>query len=293
MFNFVSLSVKCPLCGESFMDEDTLVDNEPSINLKIEIGNKVGNINLSSIYGSYNYTCDIEIVDDEVAKFICPNCDKDIISEDECRVCKAPMFDFNLDMGGKVSVCSRKGCKNHLIEFEDLSNALRKFYQEYGYISKTHNIETHDYPLESILIEKTPEEEDQEIIETGAFLQAYCPYCKRTLIETDVLKLKIVNDKNEVGFVMLSPYLNVFSSKSTVFLAEDKQVKDLRCFHCDHSLMVEDKGCEKCGSPTARISIGARLRLIDFYICSKKGCRWHGLSEEDINEIKLEDSNEW
>jgi Zn finger protein HypA/HybF involved in hydrogenase expression len=275
------------------MDKENLVDNEPSIKLNIEIGHKIGIIMLSSIYGSYNYNCDIDIKSDEVADFICPNCKRNLKSEIKCRVCKAPMFDFHLDMGGKVSVCSRKGCKNHLVEFEDLSNALRKFYQEYGYISKEHHIEQHDYPLESILVEKTPEEEDEEIIETGAFLQAYCPYCKRTLVDTDVLKLKIINDKDEVGYVMLSPYLNVFSSKSTVFLTEDKQVKDLKCYHCDHSLIVKDKGCEKCDSPTARISIGARLRLIDFYICSKKGCRWHGLSEDDINEIKLEDSDEW
>jgi rRNA maturation endonuclease Nob1 len=57
--------------------------------------------------------------------------------------------------------------------------------------------------------------------------------------------------------------------------------------------MKTEKTCELCGSPVARISLSARSKLIDFYICSKKGCRWHGLSEDDINEIKLEDSLEW
>jgi rRNA maturation endonuclease Nob1 len=57
--------------------------------------------------------------------------------------------------------------------------------------------------------------------------------------------------------------------------------------------MLDDKNCEKCGSPVAMIAISARSKLIDFYICSKKGCRWHGLSEDDIEEIKLEDSLEW
>jgi hypothetical protein len=47
--------------------------------------------------------------------------------------CGAEMAPFYLDMGGKVSICSRSGCKNHFVEFEDLSIALRKFYQEYGY----------------------------------------------------------------------------------------------------------------------------------------------------------------
>jgi hypothetical protein len=195
-------------------------------------------------------------------------------------------------MGGKLGVCSRRGCKNHLVEFEDLSNALRKLYQEYGYISKTQHLENVN-SLETVNLEKTEEDEEREILESGTFLQAYCPYCKRTLLESDMLKLQIVNDKGEEGYVLLSPYLNVFSSKSTVFLVEDKPVKDIKCFHCHKSLMLDDKTCEKCDSVVARISISARLRLIDFYICSKKGCRWHGLSEEDINEIKLEDSNHW
>lgn len=293
MFNFVSLSVKCPLCGNSFMDSDNLVDNAPSIGINIEIEGKKGTIHLSSIYGSYNYTCDIETPENEVANFSCPHCAGLLNNDIECDVCKAKMVPVYLDMGGKVAICSRKGCKNHFVEFEDLSNALRKLYQEYGYESKTHHI---DEPpaIEEIAEEiKSEEEEHKEIIETGSFLQAYCPHCKRSLIDSDMLKLKIVKDNDETGYIMLSPYLNVFSSKSTVFLQEGKPVGDLRCFHCNESIMVKDKDCEQCGSPVARISIGAVAKLIDFYICSKKGCRWHGLSENDISEIKLEDSLEW
>jgi hypothetical protein len=192
-------------------------------------------------------------------------------------------------MGGEVSICSRAGCKNHFVEFEDLTSALARFYQEYGYSTKTkidEPTETKTPPIEEV-------DENVEIIASGTFLYAYCPHCKRSLIESDMLKLKIVNPQGEVGYIMLSPYLNVFSSKSTIFLPEGKPVGDLRCFHCDSSLMIEEKVCEVCSSPLARISISARSKLIDFYICSKKGCRWHGLSEEDINEIRLEDSMEW
>jgi len=289
MYNFVSLNVKCPICGESFMDDEHLVDNEPSIKLNIKIANKDGVINLSSIYGSYNYVSSVPTPDNDIAEFTCPHCHQELHSHDECKVCKAPMVPFYLDMGGKVSICSRAGCKNHAVEFEDLSNALTKFYQEYGYIRKSDEEERNEG-------ETAPEpvkDETLEILESGTFLLAYCPHCKRSLIESDMLKMKIVNDNNEEGYVLLSPYLNVFSSKSTIFLAEGKPVGDLRCFHCDESLMMEDKNCEECDSHVARISISARSKLIDFFICSKKGCRWHGLSEDDINEIKLEDSLEW
>lgn len=288
MFNFVSLNVKCPVCGASFMDGECLVDNELSIKLNIKIGSKEGTINLSSIYGSYNYVCAIDTPKDVIAEFSCPHCKEKLPFSIECKICKAPMVSLSLDLEGKVCICSRSGCKNHTIEFNDLTLALTKFYQEYGYIQ-----DSTPEAREFMEIVEPEIDENHEILETGTFLHAYCPHCKKSLIDDDMLKLKIVNEKNESGFVMLSPFLNIFSSKSSIFLAEGKPVGDLRCYHCDESLMITDKDCSVCGSQVARIYISARSKLIDFYICSKKGCRWHGLSEEDINDIKLENSMEW
>ena len=133
MYEFVSLSLKCTHCGKSLMDKEHLVDNEPSIKLVVEKSGKEGIINLSSIYGSYNYICDIEIPPGEIAVFKCTHCKAVLNSKPECLNCGADMVPFYLDMGGKVSICSRSGCKNHHVEFEDLSMALRKLYQEYGF----------------------------------------------------------------------------------------------------------------------------------------------------------------
>ncbi len=137
MYNFLSLSLKCPHCSASLMDPDTLVDNETSIALHIDIAKKKGDINLSSIYGSYNYVSDVDCPIDEIAVFSCPSCGKDINTKAECKVCKAPMASLILDMGGRISYCTRSGCKNHNVEFEDLNNALRKMYQEFGYQKQT------------------------------------------------------------------------------------------------------------------------------------------------------------
>jgi ssDNA-binding Zn-finger/Zn-ribbon topoisomerase 1 len=290
MYDFLSLSVKCPNCGDTFMDDKHLVDNESSIRLMIRIGDQQGIIYLSSIYGSYNYISDIPINDNEIARFICPSCQKEITSDVECLTCGANMIPFYLDMGGKVSICSRAGCKNHLVEFGDLNIALKKLYQEYGFREKPilkDNIDTTTIAVKRPL----KKDEAKEIIETGTFLQTYCPFCKRSLIEGEMLTLKITN--GESGILMLSPYLNVFTSKSTIFLPEDKIVKDLLCIHCNRSLIIHDISCGKCGSPVARIEVSARTRLLDFYMCTKKGCRWHGLNEDDLYEIRLQDSMEW
>nr|NQU91057.1 hypothetical protein [Bacteroidota bacterium] len=289
MYNFITIFIKCPVCGQSLMDHSKKVDNEQSINLIIKNENQKGFIWLSAIYGSYNHITEVEINDGDVVEFFCPHCRTQLLGKAKCNSCDAPMIDFHLDMGGRVSICSRSGCKNHAIEFEDLTLALKKLYQEYGFRGREYpkhlDLRTHSEP------QITKESEAREIIETGTFLAAYCPHCKKSLIENEMLRLKISN--GEEGELLLSPYLNVFTSKSTIFLPEDKTVKDLKCFHCDKSLIVKDKDCGKCGSPVASISLSARTKLIDFYICTKKGCKWHGLEEADLYEIRLEDSDEW
>lgn len=293
MYNFISLKVKCPVCGKSLMDDEKLVDHNSSIKLNIKIGNTEGIINLSSIYESYNYICDIDVPEDEIVEFYCHHCEAQIIEEYKCKKCSAPMIPLTLDMGGTVSFCARNGCKNHYVEFEDLSIALKKLYQEYSFRGREYP-KALDLRGQFAKPKRKIYDEEKEIIETGSFLNSYCPHCKKSLIDGNMLKLKIVDyKKEESGFIMLSPYLNVYSTKSTIFLKENMPVSDIKCFHCDTSLMIDDKSCELCHSSIAKISIGARTRLIDFYICSRKGCKWHGLSESDLYDIRLEDSLEW
>lgn len=283
----MSLRLKCVKCGRSLMDDKHKIDNEPGIRLEVDCAGNKGNIWLSSIYGSYNYKSDIDLPKDEIANFYCPECHEQIVTDAECLSCGAPMAPFYLDMGGKVSICTRSGCKNHFVEFDDLSVALRKFYQEYGFSQQ-------DFKRERTKPVKKEEEkvdDKREIIESGTFLHSYCPHCRKSLIEDDMLKLKITNGGE--GELLLSPYMNVFSSKSTIFLSEDKTVSDVKCWHCDNSLIVHDRTCGKCGSPVAKISVTARTKLIDFFLCTKKGCKWHGLKEEDLYDIRLEDSLEW
>lgn len=289
--NFISLQVKCPHCNKSIMDEKHNIDNEPSIKLFVENANKNGTLRLSSIYGSYNYLSDIDFEDNEIQKFHCPHCHEELVSNEKCKTCEAPMVSLTLDIGGKVSFCSRKGCQDHNIGFEDLSVALKKMYLDFEPGAKV------KFKQDDIVVDKiktqTEEEINKEIIESGSFLNIYCPECKKSLIEDGMFKTRIVNEKDEEGYIMLSPYLNVFSSKSTIYLPEEKEIKDIKCFHCNTSLKIPDNKCENCGTPIFKVLVSARTKMIDFYVCSKKGCTWHGLSKKDLDDIRLEDSVEW
>lgn len=291
MFNFVSLKVKCPHCGTPFMDEEHPIDNLPSIKLSIKHNGQKGFIRLSSIYGSYNIDTDIEVKENEVAEFSCPHCAKILTSQELCSVCGAPLVDFNLAEGGMVSICSRAGCKKHNVEFEDLSTALAHFYEDFAYRGQ----QTPDVKdsLNNLPIAEDDQMENKAIIESGTYLHSFCPYCRKSLNDHDMLKLKIEKENGETGFLMLSPYLNVFTHKSTIQLPEQTSVKGVKCWHCDHSLKVEEEPCPKCGSELIRIQVATFTKMADFYICSKKGCTWHGLSDEDLNSIILEDSKEW
>lgn len=290
-FNYITVRVKCLACNKSLMDSSNKVDNEESIKLLIKTTTQEGTIWLSSIYGNHKHSSDINLVENEIVTFFCPHCKTNIATEDYCVSCKAPMASLALDKEGKINFCSRKGCLNHNVGFEDLSRALTQFYQEFGYQDKKIHGE-----FQSNFANKkkeSPEDEQKFIIESGSFLQSFCPYCRKSLIEDGLLKLKVINNKKEEGFVFLSPYLNVFSSKSTIFLPELTPVGGIFCNHCNASLIEEDKKCDRCGTDIAKIMVNARTKMIDFYICSKKGCSWHGLNKNDLDDIRLEDSLEW
>ncbi|MCK9399825.1 MAG: hypothetical protein M0Q51_07495 [Bacteroidales bacterium] len=135
MTKVIALSVRCPHCDESLMDGNHLINNKPGIRLHIETSNnQKGTMWLSSIYGDYNYSSEFHIPDNEIVVLTCPHCKENLKRKNvTCDICDAPMVSFNADVGGRVSVCSRNGCKNHYVVFDDLDSVIRKFYEEYGY----------------------------------------------------------------------------------------------------------------------------------------------------------------
>lgn len=287
MTNTVSLKVKCPLCSASLMDDEHKIDNEPGIKLEIAIGDKKGHIWLSSIYESYNHETNIEVHKGSVAIFSCPHCHGQITSREKCEACDAPLVPFHLEQGGKVTICSRAGCKKHSIAFEDLSTALGTFYDQFSYMNSSQTPVPKSKPAFQSVSEK---EGDKEIIKTGSFLNSYCPHCRHSLIEDRMVKLKVSNEKGENGFLLLNPYLNFFTHKSTIRLPEHHPAHSIRCPHCERALFVEEKKCPVCNSGIIWMQVAAMTKMIDFYICSNQGCTWHGLSDADIQSIVLEDS---
>ncbi len=127
----IVLSVKCPHCKTSLMDDSTILKGKPGIRINIETEKERGVLWLCPIYNCFTHKSNIEIADDEPVKFFCPHCNKSLNSDIRCKLCDASLVDLNINIGGKVHVCSRKGCKNHFVVFEDLNDALRLLYDKF------------------------------------------------------------------------------------------------------------------------------------------------------------------
>jgi len=127
----VPLNVKCRYCKKELMDKENKIDDWPGIKLIIEMDDRKGYIWLSCLYGSYNIKTEIEIPEEKIARFFCPYCNKELISNTKCEQCGAPMVSLELTMGGEVEFCSRKGCKNHFLEFKTIEETM-KFYDAYS-----------------------------------------------------------------------------------------------------------------------------------------------------------------
>lgn len=128
----ISLHVNCPHCGKSLMDFEKLLRDAPSIKINIVTAEERGVLYICSIYECFDHETTVKVVKDTIVDTYCPHCNKELLVNEECKICDAPMISFDLKTGGKVNICSRNGCSNHYVAFKDISTELKRFYEEFG-----------------------------------------------------------------------------------------------------------------------------------------------------------------
>jgi methionyl-tRNA synthetase len=133
MSKLYSFDVNCPVCGKSMMDPYNLINGKPSIRLNAKTSTTEGVIRLCSLYGCYEHQTSMDLPEGEIVEFSCPICHTQLVKQEACETCGAPMVPLSLEIGGKVYFCSRKGCKAHNVAFEDLSHALHLMYNKFGF----------------------------------------------------------------------------------------------------------------------------------------------------------------
>ena len=112
-------NVSCSRCNHGLMDPDHPIDGSPSIRVTVSFERKHGWLRLSSLYGSYAVESEYPIRTDDLVDFFCPHCHAELKGASTCPLCSAPMVSMFVRAGGIVQVCSRRGCKGHMLDLED------------------------------------------------------------------------------------------------------------------------------------------------------------------------------
>ncbi len=110
------IEVSCARCNHSLMDSRHVIDGRPPIKVTVSFGNKHGWMAISSLYGSYQVEAEHDIPADTVVDMFCPHCHAEMIGSSKCGDCAAPMVPMIIRGGGVVQICSRRGCKGHLLD---------------------------------------------------------------------------------------------------------------------------------------------------------------------------------
>lgn len=110
------IEVSCPRCNHSLMDNSQSIDGHPSIRVTVSFDRKHGWLRLSSLYGSHSILAEHDIPQGMVAGLFCPHCHAGLGGSGDCPMCRAPMVAMVVRGGGMLRICSRRGCKNHMLD---------------------------------------------------------------------------------------------------------------------------------------------------------------------------------
>jgi len=110
------VEVSCSHCNHSLMDPEYRIDGYPPIRVTMSFDDSYGWLALSSLYGSYSVMSDPEVPPDTVVHIFCPYCHSELIGGARCGECRAPMVPMIVRGGGIVQICSRRGCKGHILD---------------------------------------------------------------------------------------------------------------------------------------------------------------------------------
>jgi NADH-quinone oxidoreductase subunit E len=114
-----ALDVSCARCNHTLMDDRYKIDGRPPVKVTVSFGDKHGRLLLSSLYGSYEVDSEYPIPPETIVHLFCPHCHTEMIGSMECAACGAPMVPMIVRGGGVVQICSRRGCRGHILDLGD------------------------------------------------------------------------------------------------------------------------------------------------------------------------------
>jgi hypothetical protein len=258
-----ALECFCPSCGETLVEGEHL-----KLNVERASGER-GLLRLSPFLNVFECSSTIGLPEgEEVADLVCPRCGRTLkVPHRACGDCGSGAARLHVRVESErvdFFICMRKSCHWH-----GISEAVR-----------------------SRLILETAGFRDPinetELIQTGTRLQCHCPHCKGSLVSGEDIVVAIEDTHGNGGTLQLSPYLNVFRAECSLPLARGEEVAEMKCRACNASLMSATRRCQLCGARSARFRVKTAYHDVDFHICARRMCHWHGLDDESRRRVRLD-----
>ena len=104
------MDLQCPHCAAMLTDGQRL-----PLHAHVRESKKEGEIVLSSVFGDHTVKTDLDIKERWILDLFCPKCDASLMLAVNCKECGGPLASLNIEGGGNLEFCSRKGCKAHAL----------------------------------------------------------------------------------------------------------------------------------------------------------------------------------
>jgi len=100
------LALRCPRCAALLTEGDRV-----RLDALLRRTSREGAVSLSAVFGDPGLETDLPLEDGDVVELSCPQCDAGLLLPLRCRLCGAPMASLEIDGGGTLEFCSRRGCR--------------------------------------------------------------------------------------------------------------------------------------------------------------------------------------
>ncbi|MBN2496748.1 MAG: hypothetical protein JXR96_19310 [Deltaproteobacteria bacterium] len=119
----------CPK-GCSLINPDKILSGKPAISALVRVRGVSGLIHFNPYYGIFEYECEIDLRAGDIVGVYCPRCGVSLTTQEQCGICRVPMFAIHLPDGGEVRACPTVGCHNHQLTIVDLDAQFAEYYNE-------------------------------------------------------------------------------------------------------------------------------------------------------------------
>jgi NADH:ubiquinone oxidoreductase subunit E len=115
------IEARCPRCNHGLSDRQHPLLGYPSISLLASEGPVQGWLRLSGLYGAYAAQAENGVREGVVVRMFCPHCCGELHGGSLCADCEAPFVPLLVQGGAILQLCSRLGCRGHLLDLSGMN----------------------------------------------------------------------------------------------------------------------------------------------------------------------------